>query len=70
MWTDQIDQANELAERERTAAAALRKPTLPKTGKCHWCGECVPDFAQFCGAECRDEYEEQEKRQRRAGVRR
>lgn len=68
MWTDQVDQANELAERERAVAAVLRKPTLPKTGKCHCCGEPVPDFAQFCGLVCRSEYEAQEKRQPCTGV--
>ena len=63
MWTDQVDQANELAERERNAASQVRVPTLPKTGKCHCCQTVVPGFAQFCGVECRDDYEAQQKRQ-------
>ncbi len=61
MWTDQVDQANELAERERTAMAQVRKPVLPRTGTCHACGEDVSPEALFCDADCRDLWELQQR---------
>lgn len=56
MWTDQIDQANELAAREREAMAKVRRPTLKKIGRCHECGEVVEGDTLFCDAFCRDLY--------------
>lgn len=47
MWSDQVDQANELAERERAAMAQVRKPTLTRTGACHSCGEAVDPASLF-----------------------
>lgn len=57
MWSDQVDQANDLAERERTAMAQIRKPVLPRTGTCHACGEDVSQEALFCDTDCRDMWE-------------
>lgn len=54
MWTDQIDQANELADREREAMAKVRKPVMQKTGRCRECGEPVGDEDLFCDDFCRD----------------
>lgn len=54
MWTDQIDQANELAGREREAMAKVRKPVMQKTGRRRECGEPVGDEGLFCDDFCSD----------------
>jgi len=52
MWTDQVDQANDLAQRERDAMAQMRKPTLARIGRCHACHAAVVPEALFCDDEC------------------
>lgn len=63
--SDVLDFASELEEADRVKASAFRKPSPKLTGVCHSCEAEVPSFAQFCGVPCRDDYERQEKRQRR-----
>jgi len=57
--TDEIDIANNLAERERTALASHRKPEpgLAISDHCHWCGEPLAQPGRFCDPECADDYE-------------
>jgi hypothetical protein len=66
MYPDQIDQANELAEMERTAAAAIRKPYLPAIGSCHFCSHNL-SYGVFCDSDCRDDYEKAERSRVRCG---
>jgi hypothetical protein len=66
MCPDQIDQANELAEMERFAAATLRKPILLATGCCHFCAENL-SYGVFCDANCRDDHEKAERSRVRCG---
>lgn len=55
---DDIDRANALAERERQAAIAARKPEGPRaTGRCLWCDTPLELSRRFCGPECRDDWE-------------
>lgn len=61
MWSDQVDQANELAERERAAMAQVRKPVLPRIGVCHACGEVVGPASLFCDVDCRGVWELQQR---------
>jgi hypothetical protein len=63
--SDVLDFASELEEADRVKAAAFRKPSPALKGVCLVCAAEVPSFAQFCGVPCRDDYERQEKRQRR-----
>lgn len=57
MWTDQLDQAAELEERERVAMIKKRKPEETRTGHCKFCEEPIEKGHLFCGLECRGEWE-------------
>ena len=68
--TDIYDQATfrEEQERERSIAAARRVgKLLEANGACHWCGEALRAGKRFCDADCRDDYERQEKMKARNG---
>lgn len=55
--SDQLDQAAELEELERTIALAnLKHPEMAFTGVCYYCEEAVP-FGCFCDEDCRSDYE-------------
>ena len=54
---DQLDRAQEINELHLNLQLKHRKPTLPVTGYCHWCGDIAPADARFCDADCRDDYE-------------
>lgn len=63
--TDVYDRAQQLdeAEREACVAAQLAKPGLKATGYCldPGCFAPLPKGQLFCGEECRDFYERQER---------
>lgn len=65
---DEIDKANELAEIMLNAAIQNTKPRMRPTGKCYFCGEnLMRDIrlgSLFCGPECREDYETQERMRR------
>lgn len=52
--SDVLDRAQQLEEAERASAALLRKPVLPRTGRCHYCAATLPPAGLFCDADCRD----------------
>lgn len=55
---DEIDRANDLAQRLLDAALAKKKPVgLSPTGACLWCDEPLPDGRRWCSPECRDDWE-------------
>ena len=54
---DDGDRANRLMERERTAAATMRRPEGPAAiGECLWCGEPLEPGLRWCGPGCRDDW--------------
>ena len=63
--TDIYDKAQQLDEAEREACVAkqLAKPGLKATGYCldPGCFAPLPKGQLFCGTECRDYYEKQER---------
>ncbi|MHB1053512.1 MAG: hypothetical protein ACYCZT_10645 [Thiobacillus sp.] len=68
---DIYDQAQKLdgAERDACVAIQLAKPGMKATGFCHdpGCGAPLPKGQMFCGKECRDYYEKQERMNRIQG---
>ena len=60
---DDADTTQERAEREGPALiAASKKPEAPKAnGFCLSCAAPVADNVRFCDADCRDDYEIQER---------
>lgn len=65
--SDELDQAAELEELERTIVLANRKrPEMQFTGACYNCEEPV-SAGCFCGEDCRSDYEriERAKQQRK-----
>jgi hypothetical protein len=54
---DEVDMAHEIeAERINRLLANRTRKTLPFIGMCHNCLEPLSE-AQFCDADCRDDYE-------------
>lgn len=66
---DEIDRAQAREEQDRGIALAMRKPTLTPCGICHNCAEPVHAAAEFCNAECREDYELREAARRARGGR-
>jgi hypothetical protein len=64
---DEIDRAQAREEQDRRIALTLRKPQLIHCGICHNCAEPVHASAEFCNAECREDYELREAARSRAG---
>jgi hypothetical protein len=66
---DEIDQANEQAERWLNQALTNRsaEPKLQPKGSCHYCeadfDKADPDFAKklFCDSDCSKDYEEEKR---------
>lgn len=65
---DEIDKANELAQVLLDAQLKATRPRLEPKGSCHFCGENLMDSllkgSLFCGHDCRDDYERQERSRR------
>jgi hypothetical protein len=68
---DDTDRATEREEKYRdlALAAARNVPTLPTTGRCHWCDASVPGEAHFCDSDCRDMYDNAKRMERINGKR-
>jgi len=69
---DQIDQANDLADKEREARIAAVRAQAAKgpvaTGRCLYCDEIVADDARWCpGTECRDAWQREAAGRQRNG---
>jgi hypothetical protein len=54
------DIASDREEQDRALALKHRKPQLPFIGACHNCSEPLHQGA-FCGAECREDFEQRER---------
>jgi hypothetical protein len=55
---DEIDRANDLAQRLLDSSLAKKKPEgHSQTGECIWCGEPLQDGRRWCSPECRDDWE-------------
>lgn len=66
---DEIDQAQESAERalEMLIHAPRRSDQPRPTGFCHFCAEAIADGLPFCGPECRDDWQREQRLLARAG---
>lgn len=63
---DEVDLAAEHMERELAALMASRKPqALQPTGACLFCAEPLGGMLRFCGPDCRDGFDAEEKARRR-----
>ena len=63
--TDEIDRANDEAERYLAEAARIKRPVGPQpNGRCHFCDEIVDDEARWCDKGCRDGWERNQRRVR------
>jgi hypothetical protein len=64
---DEADRASdrEEADRDRALKAARSIHSLPSIGACHWCHSPVEE--QFCGPECRDDWQKQQDARSRNG---
>ena len=60
---DEIDRGCEREEFDRGVAQRFRREAGPKpSGECAVCGESVSRGAQFCGSECREDWEREQRR--------
>ncbi len=71
---DLTDKASDYEEMACDAAvsmarAAAHGPRLPAMGQCHHCAEEIAPQARFCGPECRDAFEFEQRQRARAGRR-
>ena len=64
---DDIDRAQEREAKDRDLCLAQRKPQLIPCGVCYNCTKPVAGLAEFCDADCRDDYELREAASARAG---
>ena len=68
-----MDDADRAADREdiarEAAVAAIRRriEAMPSLGYCYYCGEALRAGKRFCDADCRDDYDRQEKFKARTG---
>lgn len=66
--SDDIDKANETAERYLSAAIANRASDGPvPCGYCHFCGERIPYDQRWCDADCRDDWQAEQDAAARLG---
>lgn len=64
---DQIDHANDLAQRERDTSAAIAAnagPVAEPNGRCLNCGTRLRKGRRWCDPECREDWEARECRKR------
>lgn len=67
---DIIDHADEVMEQMQTArieAIRTTKARLPSIGRCHYCSSATEENQLFCDADCRDDYEHEQKAKQRNG---
>lgn len=56
---DDIDRANDQAEQMLEFQKRARRPVLQPVGRCHYCDDLR--MGVFCSAECREDYEKEER---------
>jgi hypothetical protein len=64
---DDIDRAQAREEQDRNLSLMARKPQLNPCGTCYNCSDPVHGVAEFCDADCREDYEMREAARARAG---
>lgn len=65
---DVIDEGNDNAELFLKSALSNRKVfTLEPVGHCYYCDETVQRGVLFCGAECRDDWQREQRIRRISG---
>lgn len=67
---DIIDQANEVAQQMLDAQRSKRvHDKLLAMGCCHYCNELLPKVGQlYCNAECREDYESEDRLRKQSGA--
>lgn len=68
--SDPSDRASQLEEAEREAMAKVKRPTLERIGRCHFCSEPLAPPALFCDADCMSGYSRLQKHLEIVGKRR
>lgn len=68
--TDDVDHANEVAERFREQARQERPKVepLPPIGSCYECGDDVPGDLRWCSPACRNDFEAAQEAERRRAM--
>lgn len=62
---DEIDRANDQAERYLSVSRRLRLPEGPApTGTCHHCDKPVAEGRRWCDSDCRDGWQREQRRSR------
>lgn len=65
---DIADNAQDHIERETAGLLAARKPAGPKAdGRCHNCNSLVPPGLRWCDADCREDWERDQRAAKRGG---
>lgn len=64
---DEIDRANEMAELNLAASLSVRRSSLSPCGHCYYCDEPVRVGVLFCTADCRDDWQAEDKIRRIQG---
>lgn len=64
---DDIDRAQARERQDREISLSLRRPVLTPVGICYNCAEPVEGSAEFCNADCREDYDLRDAALARAG---
>ena len=59
---NQDDTATKYEEMARDISLKYRKPELTKTGFCYNCGESIKLNANYCDADCRQDFEKRNRK--------
>lgn len=59
---DDADRAREFQQAEIERGIRYRKPAPRYTGNCNWCDAPVEARNKFCDADCRDDWEKDQRR--------
>ncbi len=58
---DQLDRAQQEHDLHLSLQLKHRNPTLPVTGRCHWCLSSLEADLKFCDSDCLADYSKNKK---------
>lgn len=64
---DQLDRAQQEHDIHLSLQLKHREPALKAKGFCHWCDERTEPGAKFCSSACRDDHQQDERKNGRRG---
>jgi hypothetical protein len=64
--SDEVDRANDQAQQMLDLQLKARKSVIAPKGACHYCDEPLHD-GLFCNADCRDDFEKEQRAKERNG---